>query len=320
MNNQQVLGYGVPLRRRARGHTAYPFGSLRELAMESSRYLDKAREVDLYRIADGHTPGETDPTFSYIPRYKAIENVNLQALATVVSKDYYLVQHEQAITYAIEGLANRNIEGFGILHNGRNAAAAEILFSNYDGDNHGYEVGVRLENSFNKTTAVKGMIYLEIKRDNTWYGMAFANIIPGGSFYARHSAQLQQTLPSMIARFIDALDPSLSYIDNLITFAIQAQIDFPNEQSLILTLGSAIGNQPRAGDIIANEWAGNLTMTRWDLFEMVLRYMKNQALPYGLYMSLSAGAEQIININRPLIPILPRPTEGTTQVQPISAA
>ena len=92
-----------------------------------------------------------------VDNFKAVVNMSTEKVATVVSKKYKLVQHKEVIDSVVEALANLNISCNSDIKNSRNRVFVDIEFSDtklYVNEGETFVAGVRVINSFDKTTGI----------------------------------------------------------------------------------------------------------------------------------------------------------------------
>lgn len=269
--------------------------------------LDRAAEIPLYyKLPDHMTPGGKayeveisggqkillEPGYQPVPLNKGVLNLKTGTLAAVVGKDYSVLQHGDALGVAMNVIQSLGTNALYAVENDGNVARLEVLFPELvvkDDTKEGVNLGVRLLNSYDKSTSFRG----EFFGFRQWCanGMYSKKMMGEINISSRHVGDNFQNLEQMVMTFVKKVIDSPAVVESEIQKAISAKIAFEDNEQLYDTIFSLTNNMKQAEKIIEQI---PLKTNRWTIFNAFTRYATHEDVTHKTRDELAMKAEKVM--------------------------
>lgn len=236
------------------------FDNLPELGRVSMS-LDRAEEREVWTRKDGFEAVKSD-------KHKAVWNVDSSKLSCIASSNYAIVQHREIIEEFTGILQELGIDGSGILKNDGDRFVLDFVFSGVEpikDDAKGIKLGIRVVNSYNKSTGLNGELYgyrLVCKN-----GMALGRAINDVKLSQIHigTIQVKNLIKNFIRKAIDSSERLRRLVDN----AIQDTLTWEYVQQVVTEAFKIEKYREMIQQDIDTLKAEGKTINRWDLYNIV---------------------------------------------------
>jgi hypothetical protein len=276
-------------------------------AFQAVYQLDRAAEIPLfYKLPDHLTPGGKayeveisgghkillEPGYHNVPHNKGVLNLTRGTLAAVVGSDYSVLQHGDALGVSMNVIQSLGVKSLYKVENDGNVARMEVLFPDIkvrDDSKQGVQLGVRISNSYDKSTSFRGELYGY--RSICSNGMYLRKMLGEIQISARHVGEnfvgLEQTVLEFVKKVLDA--PQV--VESAITDAIHAKLEFADNDQLYDTIFTITQNMKQAEKIIEQI---PLKTNRWTAFNAFTRYMSHEDVTHKTRDELAIKSEKVL--------------------------
>lgn len=270
--------------------------------------LDHAAEIPLYfKLPDHMHPDgkpyvvssmangqsiEIEPGYHAVPHNKGVINLRTGTLAAVTGMDYSVLQHGDGLGVAMNTIQSLGMNALYAIENDGNVARMEVLFpeiSVQDDTQEGVLLGVRMSNSYDKSTGFRG----ELFGFRQWCanGCYSKRILGEVNINARHVGANFETLEKDVLKFVKHVIDSPQVVQSVITTAIEAKLEFLDNQQVYDTVFAHTGNMKQAEKIAAEI---PLKTNRWTLYNAFTRYLSHEDVTHKTRDTLAEKAEKIL--------------------------
>ena len=204
--------------------------------------------------------------------WKGVFNMNTNKVASVVSKDYKIIQHNDVFNTLTATLNNLNIDVFGLVDNRNNKVKMDLVFANQGtpvvDDATGVKLGIRAINSYDRTSAFR----LEMfgYRTVCKNGMAFGKVM-GVREITIHMGQEKslEKIEAITTMFIKNVMNSSTTLQAYINRAIGDSIEWEMLDKILPKLFAIEKHRKQ----IINRLKMFEPTTRWELYNAVTHYV-----------------------------------------------
>lgn len=269
--------------------------------------LDRATEIPLYYKLPDYlhpegkpytidVPGgqkiEIEPGYHSVPHNKGVINLRTGTLAAVTGMEYSVLQHGDALGVAMNTIHGLGIDALYAIENDGNVARMEVLFpgiSVQDDTQDGVMMGVRLSNSYDKSTSFRG----EFFGFRQWCanGCYSKRILGEININARHVGENFSSLEKDVLKFVRHVIESPKVVQSVITQAIEAKVEFLDQQQVYDTIYTQLGNMKQAEKIAAEI---PLKTNRWTVYNAFTRYLTHEDVTHKTRDNLADKAEKVL--------------------------
>jgi chemotaxis protein histidine kinase CheA len=236
--------------------------------------------------------------------HRAIWNKSKNRLAAIVSDDYSLVQHREAVKLVAKGLDALNTPVYGQVKNIEDVVTIEVFFPklHIKDDAKGIDVGGKIINSYNKSRAFKG--FMVAKRKVCENGMYMRKLIPECEFYEIHIGDLAAEIPALIKEFFEHLKETTEAIKAIVDQAMETTIKFKKMDQVEATFASELASPVHAKALIRDghldkSWSEEnkaaMVMTKWEFVNAITSYVSHSPVVESRIDIYSMWAENILN-------------------------
>lgn len=232
----------------------------------------------------------------------AIWNEDKEKVSAIVSPQYELIQHRVVVSEVAEALQELGLKGEAVVSNGGDVVFIDISFPEaklYVAKGEEFYAGIRLVNSYNKTTGI--MVLPHLKRLVCQNGMAM-NVGWVKEFSVTHTSKLAKEfatiIPTMLKSMIDGNDKFKAMVNNCIA-------DTMEWQSLKIVVGTLIKtdkHRDKIWDILMK--ANKETYSRWECYNAITNYCSVEKLTPLVQNALQNKAQKILIT--PLAQLMPK--------------
>jgi len=251
--------------------------------------------------------------------HRAIWNKSKNRLAAIVSEDYSLVQHKEAVKLIAKGLESLNTPVYGQIKNIEDVITVEVYFPklHIKDDAKGIDVGGKIINSYNKSKAFKG--FMAARRKVCENGMYMRKLIPEVNFYEIHVGDLASEIPTLIKEFFDNLKETTEAIKTLVDQAMGTTIKFSHIDEVETTFASELASPVHARALIRDghldkSWSAankaKLVMTKWEFVNAITAYVSHSTVVESRVDIYSSWAEDILDPEYKIEVIAPEVTKS----------
>lgn len=278
--------------------------------------LDRAAEIPLYfKLPDYLCPDgkpyeiqvsggqkiEIAPGYHAVPHNKGVLNLSKGTLAAVTGMDYSVLQHGDGLGIAMNTIESLGMKALYAIENDGNVARMEVLFPDIhvqDDTQEGVTLGVRMSNSYDKTTGYHG----ELFGYRQWCsnGMYSRKMLGEINISARHVGENFSTLEQDVLKFVQHVIESPKVVQSYITAAIEAKLEFLDNQQVYDTIWDTTGNMKQAEAIAADI---PLVTNRWTVFNAITAYYSHSDVTHKTRDDLAIKAEKIL-LNEQFAPLI----------------
>lgn len=171
-----------------------------------------------------------------VNEYKGLYNVSKGRLASVVSNGYVLVQHEEYFSAFLSSLDKFKLKYDVEVGNCGNKAVLDIEFKDknikFSKLNEEFTTGIRLVNSYDKTTGIG--IMPRYKRLACMNGMVLASL--GTVMVCRHNSELAKNIDVFIKTRLDAVINQSKNLQDLVSRSMVDSIEWKIATKIICEL------------------------------------------------------------------------------------
>jgi hypothetical protein len=210
---------------------------------------------------------ETIPIEDWI----GVFNMNRGNIATIASKNYQIIQHRNVLQILYDTLTRLNIQVQGRMDNFGNKIRADLIFVNdgmpiVDDQNGGIKLGIRVLNSYNKTTSFRLEMYGF--RTICQNGMSFGGrmgIMESTIHYRNQEiayADIAKKIELFIARVMNSRDVLQKYVNEM----MEDSMEF---ESMVVVLEKMLKVDKHKTKVLALMQGAK---TRWDLYNALTNY------------------------------------------------
>lgn len=269
--------------------------------------LDKAMEIPLYfKLPESMTPFgepykipvagggdiEIKPGFHEVPHNKGVINLRSGTLAAVVGQNYSVLQHGDALGTTINTIESLGMKAMYKVENDGNVARMEVLFPDItikDDSKEGILLGVRMMNSYDKSTSFRGEFFGYRKVCSN--GMYSSKILGEISISAMHVGENFSRLEQDVLKFVRHVVDSPQVVEKKIVEAIDAILNFKDKEQVYDTVFSQWQNMSAAEKISE---AIPLHTNRWQVFNAMTRFLSHEDITHRTRDNLAKVAEKVL--------------------------
>ena len=269
--------------------------------------LDKAMEIPLFfKLPEHMTPfgepfkiplvggGEVEikPGFHEVPHNKGVINLRSGSLASVVGEQYSVLQHGDALGVTINVIQGLGMKAKYKVENDGNVARMEVLFPEItikDDSKQGILLGVRMMNSYDKSTSFRGEFFGY--RQVCSNGMYSAKILGEVNISARHVGENFTGLERVVLQFVQHVLNSPQVVEDRIKEAIASILEFSDKQEIYDTVFTVYPNMGAAEKIAAEI---PLKANRWQVYNAFTRYLSHEDVTHRNRDNVARVAEKVL--------------------------
>lgn len=243
------------------------FENLGEL-QNQLRTLDRAEYIDLYKDDDDEFNRQYGIK-EKLSNYRGIRNINTNTIASIKPNRYQIVQHKDVFEAFIDAATTLNLKCKGELLNYNNKAYLKVLFPELDlipDDATGINKGLRLVNSYDGTTAIRGEIWgMRLICSN---GMK----IPGfeGIVSKAHVGEIN--LNKLMGKFIKNAILKSEALSTLINKAMGESFEWELAVTLFENMTKAKKHKNILLELLKKELYSKGRLSRWDIYNIITNY------------------------------------------------
>lgn len=228
--------------------------------------LDNATEAELF-YGNTENPQPVD-------NWKGIYNMQAERLATVASKGYRIIQHNDVLQSVIETLGGLNIDVMGVLKNRGNRFIADLVFKDEGGliqdDASGVKLGIRVMNSYDKTCSFRLEMfgYRVVCRNGMVLGQGVG--VSNSVYHIGKDKQLDE-IKQVTEKFIHDVIKSSETLQRHINEAMADSVEWEACCRIVDMIGK---NKKHRQELInrLEELRGG-KVTRWQIYNAVTHYV-----------------------------------------------
>lgn len=276
---------------------------------EVKKYTDKLDKAKLVELEFNN--GGVKKT---INKYRGIYNISTDELANVATKGYKLVSHKKYIDSFAQALNRLNIKFKMDIKPSYNKVYCDIIFPNkkhkYDNLNEEFLTGIRLVNSYDKSTGIG--IMPKLTRLACTNGMILTR--NEKSFSVKHTNNILEEIESFIEKrinnIIDIYDDLKGYVNNCMKDSIEWKIVTKISEKLFVQLKHREEVLKKLNITVikkddkeknkkkveyVNEIKNRKKITRWDFYNAITSYLTHgeQITPF-LEQHYQRKAEKVL--------------------------
>ena len=220
-------------------------------------------------------------------KYKAIWNIDKNKLATIATKNYTLVQHKDVSDAFIEALQNLNLDVKGKIQQLDGKMYITAFFKNIDlieDDATGIMNGIRLINSFDGSTAIRGEVYAQ--------RLVCSNGMKISKFFTEVKRSHIGTInvKKLIEGFIHNVINQSKQLQAFVSEAMAESVEWDIAKKLFEHIFKKTKKHCRVLlEELQAEYQEKGKLTRWDIYNIVTAYAT-----HGREKSLKRTAEEFI--------------------------
>lgn len=268
------------------------FESVEELSDIAMR-LSGAVKVPL-KFMDFTTPPNIREEM--LDRWMGVMNYDTKEIAAIVSDNYEIIQHQDAVLDLANSLADAGESVKGAVMDHGNSITVRYMFDELDTIDDGSEgicVGGEMKNSYDKTSSFRGGAFLvRLVCSN---GMVTKSVIPDINFSIYHTRNSKDRSQKQIKGYIEhMIDEVYDRLGLVIETAVETEVSFEDSDKLSDALGAVIGVKSHADAIVDNFWNGELDTNRWDLYNAATEYVSHTELTPQTRDRLSSKVEDLL--------------------------
>lgn len=269
-----------------------------------SGVFDKAVEVPVFY---GENKEET-------PRYKGIYNKGSGELAQVASKNYQIIQHEDVTISLYNTLERKGINCFGRIDNFINSVRFDLIFGSKespvkDDSNGGVMIGIRVKNSFDKSTSFSLEMYgFRMVCQN---GMSLGKALNSIKEVTIHCGKekTRETIESIIDSFIDRVIASSDKLQKLVDNSIKDKLDTQKIGLILSKLIKTQKHRDKIGELLGISFIEveengkttiipfveeNKILSRYDFYNALTNYISHNTLGLSVENNLQEKAQEVL--------------------------
>ena len=240
-------------------------------------------------------------------RFKAVYNLNSNKVATIVSDRYNLVQHKDVVESVADALLNLNIRSDASVRNDGNRIFVDIAFPDsklYAGVGEEFFSGVRVINSYNKTTGI--MVLPHLVRLACSNGMVM-NVGWVKEFNITHTQKLAEdfskTIQVMIKDMAQGNEKFKAMVNNCIGDSIEWEL---LDKIMVKLVDKRSKHLEAIKQMLVEKYAKDKAKpTRWDVYNAFTDYATHgEQLKPSIEQWLQNRAQKILVT--PLLELVPK--------------
>lgn len=223
-----------------------------------------------------------------LERYKAIFNRDTKEVASVVSKDYTLVEHRPVVEAFTNELKKFNSNCFGTVYDYGDSMTVEAAFGDRDVID-GVKIGVRLTNSYNKYSSVKlqAFGYRTACDNGMFLGKALKSEL---TVKQNHIGDID--VNSLVSEFLAKLVDVEDSLKNYISLAMSQTIELDQIELLL----DGIGKKYKDKIMFALLYS-NTELTKWKLYNALTWVATHVAVgKYGIDKLQNKAQEILVTV------------------------
>ena len=202
-------------------------------------------------------------------RFKALWNMDKNRVETIRGKDYILVQHKEVLEPFIQALSKLNLSVAGDIKDYGGAVYITCFFKNLElikDDRSGIQRGIRIVNSFNSYTAIRGEMWgMRLVCSN---GMR----IPGFEAKVRQLHMGHINLPQLMEGFLTTVIEKSKSLKLLVSGAMADTLEWEIVQKVYKVLLKEEKHIEAIMKIFNEDNLDKKTITRWDVYNAITKY------------------------------------------------
>lgn len=225
--------------------------------------FDKAVEAPLfYGSAEQKEPVEN---------YKGIYNLGTGKIASVVSKGYQIIQHNDVVNGLVNVLGSLNLDVHGTIRDNRDKLIIDLAFKDQsliEDDSKGIQLGIRAINSYNKTSSFRLEMYAY--RLVCQNGMSFGNVMETREITMHvGKAKTQDMVEKTVAIFVKNVINSSEKLQNLVNKMMVDSIEW----NTAVKIFEGLIVQKKHREAILDRLDRTKPLTRWDIYNAMTNYI-----------------------------------------------
>jgi len=233
-----------------------------------------------------------EPGYHAAPHNKGVLNLATGTLAAVTGKEYSVLQHGDALGVSLNVINGLGTKALYAVENDRNVARLEVMFPEitiHDDSADGIALGVRLSNSYDKTTGFNGEFYGF--RQVCANGMYSRKLLGEINISARHVGDNFQSLTELVTNFVKRVLDSPKVVEDMIAQAISQKLEFTDNEQVYNTIWDITRNIKQTEKIVERI---PLKTDRWTVFNAFTHYASHADVTHKTRDDLSLKAEKIL--------------------------
>jgi hypothetical protein len=273
----------------------------------SAMSFDRAEKRPIY-IGSNQDAYQTGDSTILDKEHFAVFNLEQQKVASIVSKQYQVVQHTHVVNEVVEALTNLNIQCDANVRNAGNKIFVDISFNNsklYVKEGEEFFSGIRIVNSYDKSTGI--MVLPHLVRLACSNGMV-VNVGWVKEFNVAHSSKIANDFAKIIPQMIQSITEKSEQFKALVNGCIEDSIEW---EIMDRIMNGLLNNRKRHFEAIQErlkESVGTNPPTRWDLYNAVTNYATHgQQLKPTVESWLQSKAQKVLVT--PLAQLVPKQEE-----------
>jgi len=238
-------------------------------------------------------------------RINGMINTTKRHVTMAVGAEYPVFGHKQAYGLVINDLKARGINKVhGRVETEGDRTHVTLLFDDLKvikDDKDGVELGISFKNPMDRKTSFKGSGY-------TWRqwcsnGAGMKTLLPQLEINERHTTTMLNSLPAIMARFIDEALNQTNHLQQLVTKSMTQKVVFESREQFEATMTlefEGVAEKHMKGILSTLK---SLEPTRWDMFNATTYYTSHSAVSLDIRDKIDDIAEKFIDVNRPINPV-----------------
>ena len=201
--------------------------------------------------------------------YKAIWNTTKNRLATVATDGYTLVQHKEVFEPFVEILNKMNLSISGRIDNYGEAVYLTAWFNGLDkikDDADGIMRGIRLVNSFDNYTAIRGELWgMRLVCSN---GMK----IPGFEAVVKRLHVGDVDVQKFVESFVNRVIEGNEHMQNLVSESMKETVEWKLAETLFKKMFQTKKHRETLLEELRAIYGEKESVNRWDIYNVVTKY------------------------------------------------
>jgi len=276
---------------------------LYELKSEAMNF-DRATEISpLYY--EGYNTAREEAEMKDIKGWKGILNIDKRKMSAIVSNRYNIVQHREVIEAVADAVMNLNISADARVRDNGDSIFVDLTFQQQKiklREGEEFFVGLRLINSYNKTTGI--VVAPRLLRCVCNNGMVVNKIVPGYS--VKHTKKLRENFEGIVEKLLKKMINSIDSFKTLVNDCIGDSIEWEMLDKILKDMSGAEKHYKAIKRLLPTN------PTRWDLYNAFTDYATHgEQIRPNVEQKLQVTSQQILTT--PLRQLLPKekPVEAT---------
>jgi len=265
-----------------------PIQGLNEL---STTQLDQAISVKL-KIAENNAD---------IPDFKGVYNLTQDRMANIVTSNYQIIQHRDVLESIYQTLNRLNLTARGKIIQYKDSMDMRIAFTDKNemlikDDQNGIRLGMRILNSYNKTTSFRMELYgIRLFCNN---GMILGKALKNVRSITKHlgtekdKAEISRIVEVFVGEMINSSTKLQEYVNKSMKDSIEWELAKKIIEKLVVTEKH---NKKLVEELERTRISREGELTRWDLYNALTSYIThNEQLSPHIETRLSNIAQDIL--------------------------